>query len=68
MSPPTSAPALSDRVPELDRAACARCGIVFACDPAGDCWCRHVEVRLPMPAAGERCLCPACLRAAAETR
>ncbi len=71
MSQPTSAVnvrALPDGASELDRAACARCGIVFACEPAGDCWCRHVDVRLPIPAADARCLCPACLRAAAERR
>ena len=44
----------------------ARCGAALSCDPAGDCWCKHVEVRLPMPAAGEGCLCAACLREAAN--
>lgn len=47
------------------RAACARCGAGFGCDPGGDCWCMHTDARLPMPAAGEGCLCPDCLRAAA---
>ena len=49
------------------RIVCARCGTAFGCDPAGDCWCRHEEVRLPMPTAGASCLCPDCLRAAAAT-
>jgi hypothetical protein len=53
---------------EPSRAVCARCGVAFGCDPAGDCWCRHAEVRLPMPALGETCLCPGCLHAAAEPR
>jgi len=49
------------------RIACARCGAVFGCDPVGDCWCKHEDVRVPMPApaAGASCLCPDCLRAAA---
>jgi hypothetical protein len=47
------------------RAACARCGAVFGCDPVGDCWCKHEDIRLPMPTAGATCLCPDCLRAAA---
>jgi hypothetical protein len=50
---------------EPRRAACPRCGAAFACEPAGDCWCKDVEVRLPIPAAGEGCLCAACLRQAA---
>ncbi len=47
------------------RAACARCGAAFACEPAGDCWCKHEPVRLPLPVAGEGCLCAECLRKAA---
>jgi hypothetical protein len=50
------------------RAACARCGAAFSCEPAGDCWCKHVDVRLPMPVEGEACLCADCLRKAAEDR
>jgi hypothetical protein len=50
---------------DFPRAACARCGATFACEPAGDCWCKHEPVRLPMPAAGEGCLCVDCLRKAA---
>jgi len=46
--------------------ACARCGTVFECAQAGECWCAAEPFRLPMPdAAGEDCLCPACLRKAA---
>jgi hypothetical protein len=46
---------------------CARCGTSFGCDPAGDCWCKEEAFRLPMPVSGaESCLCPACLRKAAE--
>jgi hypothetical protein len=59
-----------DSLPRLDtgqppRSVCARCGTALACDPGGDCWCKHKEVRLPMPAEGESCLCADCLRAAA---
>jgi 1-acyl-sn-glycerol-3-phosphate acyltransferase len=45
--------------------ACARCGAAFTCDLSGQCWCATETARLPMPAEGEDCLCPACLRAAA---
>jgi len=49
--------------------ACARCGTVFECRLGGGCWCAEEALRLPMPdAAGEDCLCPACLRTAAERR
>jgi len=58
----------ADRAAGPQRIVCVRCEAAFGCDPAGDCWCRHEDVRLPMPAAGERCLCPDCLRAAAEPR
>ena len=49
------------------RLACARCGTVFECQLAGDCWCAAEPYRLPLTAAGasEDCLCPACLRQAA---
>jgi hypothetical protein len=53
------------RIDEPRRAVCARCGGAFACDPGGDCWCMHVDACLPMPVAGETCLCAECLRAAA---
>jgi len=55
-----------DRAQAPQRAACARCGAAFDCDPGGDCWCAHEDFRLPMPVAGETCLCVACLRAAAQ--
>lgn len=45
--------------------ACARCGSVFECAQAGECWCAAEPYRLPMPdAAAEDCLCPSCLRKA----
>ena len=48
--------------------ACARCGTVFECGQADGCWCAAELYRLPMPsAASEDCLCPTCLRKAAET-
>jgi hypothetical protein len=43
-----------------------RCGAYFDCAPGGDCWCMHLEVRLPMPAASQDCICAECLRAAAD--
>ena len=55
-------------VDQVQRAACARCGAAFSCEPAGDCWCKHEEARLPVPVEGEGCegcLCAACLRQAA---
>jgi hypothetical protein len=54
-----------NRGDEPPRIACARCGARFACEPAGDCWCKHEPVRLPMPIADEGCLCADCLRKAA---
>ena len=47
--------------------ACARCGSVFECQLAGDCWCAAEPYRLPLTTEGaaEDCLCPACLRQAA---
>jgi hypothetical protein len=49
------------------RPACARCGTSFECRPAGGCWCADESARLPMPTtAADDCLCPACLRAAAQ--
>jgi len=45
---------------------CAKCGAVFSCDPAGECWCKEENFRLPMPpSSAESCLCPKCLRHAA---
>jgi hypothetical protein len=44
------------------RAACARCGAAFACDPAGACWCAALPRKLKVPTeAGATCLCPRCL-------
>jgi hypothetical protein len=50
------------------RLACARCGTAFDCALGGECWCAAEPVRLPLTAAGvsEDCLCPQCLRKAAE--
>jgi hypothetical protein len=49
------------------RLACARCGTAFDCRLGGGCWCAAEPYRLPMPASdAEDCLCPACLKAAAE--
>jgi len=47
------------------RLACARCGTEFGCDLSTECWCHAETARLPMPTAGDDCLCPSCLRAAA---
>jgi len=61
--------------PTLRRLACARCGTAFDCSQSGDCWCAAEPVRLPMPGTmpgpmtgdpAEDCLCPACLRQAAQ--
>ena len=53
-------------VPKPRRILCARCGADFGCDSGGDCWCMHLDVRLPMPAADQDCVCADCLRAAAK--
>jgi hypothetical protein len=54
--------------PQSRRLVCARCGVAFDCDPAGDCWCKEEDYRLPIPEAGaEDCLCPVCLRQAAQS-
>jgi hypothetical protein len=47
------------------RLACSGCGTEFNCSPAGPCWCGEETARLPMPVAGEDCLCRDCLRKAA---
>ncbi len=45
------------------RLACAHCGATFDCGAGTDhCWCAEETYRLPLPKAGEDCLCPACLR------
>jgi hypothetical protein len=48
------------------RLICSRCGAEFGCDPVGPCWCKEESARLPMPVAGEDCLCSECLRKAAS--
>jgi hypothetical protein len=48
------------------RLACARCGVEFACNPGGSCWCKDETARLPIPVAGEDCLCRDCVRKAAK--
>jgi len=57
---------MPDTTLSLRRLACSRCGAEFACDPQGACWCKEETARLPLPVAGEDCLCPNCLRKAAE--
>jgi hypothetical protein len=47
--------------------SCARCGASFECGLSADCWCAAETYRLPMTKTWiEDCLCPACLRKAAE--
>ena len=50
------------------RLTCARCGAAFDCGLGGDCWCAAEPYRLPLTSAGEieDCLCPNCLRRAAQ--
>jgi len=48
------------------RLACSRCGTEFSCNPEGRCWCKEETVSLPMPVAGEDCLCRDCLRKLAD--
>jgi hypothetical protein len=52
--------------PASRRLACSACGTAFACSLDGNCWCAEETARLPMPIEGEDCLCPQCLRRAAE--
>jgi hypothetical protein len=47
------------------RLACSGCGAEFSCDLSGQCWCAAETAVLPMPVAGEDCLCRNCLRKAA---
>jgi hypothetical protein len=51
--------------PSARRLACSGCGAEFSCDLSGQCWCAAETAVLPMPAAGEDCLCRDCLRRAA---
>jgi hypothetical protein len=49
------------------RLSCARCGTAFDCGLGGDCWCAAELFQLTAAAStDEDCLCPACLRQAAE--
>ncbi|WP_291691981.1 hypothetical protein [Bradyrhizobium sp.] len=48
------------------RLACTKCGTEFTCTRDEACWCADESIRLPMPVAGEDCLCRACLRQATE--
>jgi hypothetical protein len=50
------------------RLACYRCGTGFTCTGNEACWCAEEAVRLPMPRAGEDCLCRDCLRKVAEAQ
>jgi hypothetical protein len=50
------------------RLTCVQCGVHFDCALDGTCWCAHESVRLPMPAAGNDCLCPGCLREAGRSQ
>jgi hypothetical protein len=50
------------------RLACPRCGAAFDCTLSDVCWCMRQPIGLPVPEAGcdEKCLCPDCLKAAAD--
>jgi hypothetical protein len=49
------------------RIVCARCGAPFDCGLSAQCWCAAEPYRLSMTKALiEDCLCPACLRKAAD--
>jgi hypothetical protein len=48
------------------RLACPRCGVELTCSRDGACWCMEETARLPMPVAGDDCLCRDCLRKAAH--
>jgi hypothetical protein len=57
----------ADVLPAPRRLNCARCGAAFDCGLGGECWCAAEPYRLPMSGAtAEDCLCPDCLRKAAE--
>lgn len=46
---------------------CARCGTAFGCGLSAECWCASLPARLPLPDdKAEDCLCPDCLRRAAD--
>jgi hypothetical protein len=47
--------------------SCAHCGLSFECGLGADCWCAAETYRLPITKIwNEDCLCPACLRKAAD--
>jgi hypothetical protein len=49
------------------RLSCAHCGTAFDCGLGGNCWCAAEPFRVTAAASSdEDCLCPACLRQAAE--
>ena len=49
------------------RIACARCDVSFDCGLSAECWCATETYRLPIATAWvEDCLCPECLRKAAD--
>jgi len=52
------------------RMICARCGRPFDCGLGRECWCAAEPFRLPMPEpqSDVDCVCPRCLRAAADER
>jgi hypothetical protein len=53
--------------PAPRRLACARCGTAFDCGLGGECWCAAEPYRLPLTNdTREDCLCPVCLRKAAD--
>ena len=51
---------------EPRRIACSACGAELTCTLSGTCWCAQEPARLPMPVAGEDCLCRNCLRKIAD--
>jgi hypothetical protein len=51
---------------EPRRIACSACGTDLTCSLTGACWCAEETARLPMPVAGEDCLCRDCLRKMAD--
>jgi hypothetical protein len=53
-------------IPPSRRLACAGCGTEFTCALSGSCWCADESFRVPMPSDGSDCLCPDCLRKAAN--
>jgi hypothetical protein len=46
---------------------CERCGAPFECGLSGECWCADESFRMPLPTGTQDCLCPTCLRKAAES-